>query len=130
MKKIWKCDMVGVDMINNLKICRENKRMTAKEVSEKIGVSKQAIYNMETGASNPSVDTQIKLAELYSASTDYLLGLTRFENFKAQYEYLQSLEGDELFAALDSLNINKWMTKDSEEYSKLDDGWYVAIRNN
>ena len=43
MKKIWKCDMVGVDMINNLKICRENKRMTAKEVSEKIGVSKQAI---------------------------------------------------------------------------------------
>lgn len=130
MKKIWKCDMVGVDMINNLKICRENKRMTAKEVSEKIGVSKQAIYNMETGASNPSVDTLIKLAELYSASTDYLLGLTRFENFKAQYEYLQSLEGDELFAALDSLNINKWMTKDSEEYSKLDDGWYVAIRNN
>ncbi len=117
-------------MINNLKICRENKRMTAKEVSEKIGVSKQAIYNMETGASNPSVDTLIKLAELYSASTDYLLGLTRFENFKAQYEYLQSLEGDELFAALDSLNINKWMTKDSEEYSKLDDGWYVAIRNN
>ena len=104
--------------------------MTAKEVSEKIGVSKQAIYNMETGASNPSVDTLIKLAELYSASTDYLLGLTRFENFKAQYEYLQSLEGDELFAALDSLNINKWMTKDSEEYSKLDDGWYVAIRNN
>lgn len=130
MKKIWKCDMVGVDMINNLKICRENKRMTAKEVSEKIGVSKQAIYNMETGASNPSVDTLIKLAELYSASTDYLLGLTRFENFKAQYEYLQSLEGDELFAALDSLNINKWMTKDGEEYSKLDDGWYVAIRNN
>lgn len=129
MKKIWKYDMVGVDMKNNLKICRENKSMTAKEVSEKIGVSKQAIYNMEAGASNPSVDTLIKLAELYSASTDYLLGLTRFENFKAQYEYLQSLEGDELFAALDALSINKW-TKNGEEYSKLDDGWYVAIRNN
>ena len=130
MKKIWKCDMVGVYMINNLKICRENKRMTAKEVSEKIGVSKQAIYNIEAGASNPSVDTLIKLAELYSASTDYLLGLTRFENFKAQYEYLQSLEGNELLAALDALRINKWMTKDGDEYSKLDDGWYVAIRNN
>lgn len=117
-------------MKNNLKICRENKSMNAKEVSEKIGVSKQAIYNMEAGASNPSVDTLIKLAELYSASTDYLLGLTRFENFKAQYEYLQSLEGDELFAALDALHINKWMTEDGDEYSKLDDGWYVAIRNN
>ena len=130
MKKIWKCDMVGVYMINNLKICRENKRMTAKEVSEKIGVSKQAIYNIETGVSNPSVDTLIKLAELYNVSTDYWIGLTNFENFKSQYEYLQSLEGDELFAALDALHINKWMTEDGEEYSKLDDGWYVAIRNN
>lgn len=130
MKKIWKYDMAGVDMKNNLKICRENKDMTAKEVSEKIGVTKQAVYNMEAGKSNPSVDTVIKLAELYSASTDYLLGLTRFENFKAQYEYLQSLEGNELLAALDALRINKWMTKDGDEYSKLDEGWYVAIRNN
>lgn len=69
-------------MKNNLKICRENKRMTAKEVSEKIGVSKQAIYNMEAGASNPSVDTLIKLAELYNVSTDYLIGLTNFENLR------------------------------------------------
>lgn len=117
-------------MKNNFKICRENKRMTAKEVSEKIGVSKQAIYNMEAGASNPSVDTLIKFVKLYNVSADYLLGLTNFENFKSQYEYLQLLEGEELFAALDSLNINKWMTKDGDEYSKLDDGWYVAIRNN
>jgi len=56
-----------------------------------------------------------------------LLGLTNFENFKSQYEHLQSLEGDELFAALDALSIKKW-TKNGEEYSKLDDGWYVAIR--
>ena len=117
-------------MINNLKICRENKNMTTKEVSEKIGVTKQAVYNMEAGKSNPSVDTLMKFAKLYSVSTDYLLGLTSFESFKSQYEYLQSLEGNELFAVLDSLNINKWMTKGGEEYSKLDDGWYVAIRNN
>lgn len=130
MMKIWKYDMAGVDMKNNLKICRENKDMTAKEVSEKIGVTKQAVYNMEAGKSNPSVDTLMKFAKVYSVSIDYLLGLTRFENFKAQYEYLQSLEGDELLAVLDALRINKWMTKDGEEYSKLDDGWYVAIRNN
>ena len=46
---------------------------------------------------------------------------------KGIVEYLQSLEGDELFAALDALSINKW-TKNGEEYSKLDDGWYVTIR--
>lgn len=117
-------------MKNNLKICRENKNMTAKEVSEKIGVTKQAVYNMEAGKSNPSVDTLMKLVKLYNVSADYLLGLTNFENFKSQYEHLQSLEGDELFAALDALHINKWMTEDGEAYSKLDDGWYVAIRNN
>ena len=103
--------------------------MTAKEVSKKIGVTKQAVYNMEAGKSNPSVDTLMKFAKLYSVSVDYLLGLTNFENFKSQYEHLQSLEGDELFAVLDALSINKW-TKNGEEYSKLDDGWYVAIRNN
>lgn len=101
--------------------------MTAKEVSKKIGVTKQAVYNMEAGKSNPSVDTLMKFAKLYSVSVDYLLGLTNFENFKSQYEHLQSLEGDELFAALDALSINKW-TKNGEEYSKLDDGWYVTIR--
>ena len=101
--------------------------MTAKEVSEKIGVTKQAVYNMEAGKSNPSVDTLMKLVKLYNVSADYLLGLTNFENFKSQYEHLQSLEGDELFAALDALSINKW-TKNGEEYSKLDDGWYVTIR--
>lgn len=116
-------------MKNNLKICRENKNMTAKEVSEKIGVTKQYVYNMEVGKSNPSVDTLMKLTELYNVSTDYLLGLTNFENFKSQYEYLQSLDDEDLFAALDALSINKW-TKNGEEYSKLDDGWYVAIRNN
>ena len=86
MKKIWKCDMAGVDMKNNLKICRENKNMTAKEVSEKIGVTKQAVYNMEAGKSNPSVDTLMKLVKLYNVSADYLLGLTNFENFKSQYD--------------------------------------------
>ena len=116
-------------MKNNLKICRENKNMTAKEVSKKIGVTKQAVYNMEAGKSNPSVDTLMKFAKLYSVSVDYLLGLTNFENFKSQYEHLQSLDGDQLFAVLDALSINKW-TKNGEEYSKLDDGWYVAIRNN
>ena len=70
MKKIWKCDMAGVDMKNNLKICRENKNMTAKEVSEKIGVTKQAIYNMENGTNHPSVEVLIKLSELYNVSTD------------------------------------------------------------
>lgn len=117
-------------MKNNFKICRENKNMTAKEVGKKIGVSKQTIYCMENGTNNPSVDTLIKLAELYNVSTDYLLGLTKFENFKLQYEYLQSLNDDDMLDALDALNIDKWMTKDGEEYSKMSDGWYIAIRGN
>lgn len=117
-------------MRNNFKICRKNKNMTAKEVSEKIGISKQAIYNMENGTNNPSIDILTKLAELYNVSTDYLLGLTNLENFKSQYEYLQALNDDDLFDALDVLNIDKWITKNGDKYSKMNDGWYVTIRDN
>lgn len=130
MKKIWKYDMAGVDMKNNLKICRKNKDMTAKEVSEKIGVTKQAIYNMENGTNHPSVEVLIKLSELYNVSTDYLLGLTKFENFASQYEYLQSLKGNDLFDTLDSLSINNWRTVDGESYSKMNNGWFITIKSN
>lgn len=110
-------------MKNNLKICRKNKRMTTKEVSEKICVSKQAIYNIETGVSNPSVDTLMKLAELYNVSTDYLLGPTNFENFKSQYEHLQEFAGNSLLYKdfmTDKFLATMRLTDLDKKFNKLD----------
>lgn len=115
--------------MNNLKKCRERKNFTVEEVSERIGVSKTAIYNIESGVNNPSIDNLIRLAELYNVSIDYLLGRTNFEDFKTQYEYLQNLDEDELYKKLDSLSIDRWVTKDGTIYSKLNGEWFVTIKD-
>ena len=115
--------------MNNLKKCRERKNFTVEEVSERIGISKTAIYNIESGVNNPSMDNLVRLAELYNVSIDYLFGRTNFEDFTTQYKYLQNLDGDELYKKLDSLNIDRWVTKDGTIHSKLNGEWFVTIKD-
>mgnify|MGYP004507005497 CR=1 FL=1 len=115
--------------MNNLKKCRERKNFTVEEVSERIGISKTAIYNIESGANNPSIDNLIRLAELYNVSIDYLLGRTNFEDFTMQYEYLQNLDEDELYKELDFLGIDRWATKDGTIHSKLNGEWFVIVKD-
>ena len=51
-------------------------------LAEKIGVSKQCVSNWESGYIQPSIDMLVRLARMFSVSTDYLLGLAdkRFLN--------------------------------------------------
>ncbi len=114
--------------MNNYKKCREIKNLTVKEVSKKLGISKTAIYNIEEGKSSPSVDNLMQIAKLYEVSIDYLLGNTRFRNFAEQYEYLQSLDENDLYEELDLLRIDEFTTKDLETYSKLNGEWFLTIR--
>lgn len=114
--------------MNNFKKCRKDRHLTMDKVANNICVNKDAIYRIENGKNNPSVANLLKLAELYKVSTDYLLGKTECENFAKQYEYLQSLEDDELLKELDLLNINEWTTKSGKIYSKLYGKWYITVR--
>ena len=45
-------------------------------LAEKAGISKQCVSNWENGYIQPSVDMLIKLSQLFSVSTDYILGLS------------------------------------------------------
>lgn len=115
-------------MNNNFKTCRINRNLSIREVSQKISISNQAIDSIEKGKNNPSTNTLLQFAELYKISTDYLLGRTNFDSFKSQYEYLQSLEQDDLFDALDLLNIDEWTTKRGDIYSKINGEWYITVK--
>jgi transcriptional regulator with XRE-family HTH domain len=44
------------------------------QVAQRLGVSKQAVSNWENDNIQPSIEMLIRLAELFSVSTDYLLG--------------------------------------------------------
>lgn len=116
--------------MNNFKECRERKNLTVEEVSEKLGISNTAIYNIEKGKNSPSVDNLVQLAELYEVSIDYLLGRIRFNNFAVQYEYLQALDEDDLCKELDLLHIDEFTTKDWKTYSKINGEWFITIKDN
>ena len=59
-------------MKNRLKEMRETKRLTQKEVGEKVGVSRQEINAIETGKFDPSIWLAYDLAKLFDLSIEEL----------------------------------------------------------
>lgn len=64
-----------MDFSHLLKELRTESKMTAKELSSKIGYSTNLIYDWEKGRAEPNCETLIKLAGIFDVSVDYLLGL-------------------------------------------------------
>lgn len=62
-------------MILAEKITEERKKngWSQEELAEKLGVSRQAVSKWESAGSVPDLQRVIQLAELFGASTDYLL---------------------------------------------------------
>ncbi|WP_422445628.1 helix-turn-helix domain-containing protein [Thermoanaerobacterium sp. DL9XJH110] len=56
-----------------LKKLRNERKMTQKELAERIGVSRATIAGYETKGKEPPYSTLIKLAEVLNCSIDYLL---------------------------------------------------------
>ena len=56
------------------KECREQAKLTQKEVAISLGVSIQSVSNWELGTREPSLETVLKLCDLYGITADYLLG--------------------------------------------------------
>lgn len=59
-----------------IKELRKQNEMQAKDVAEKIGITKQAMSLLEKGINTPSVETLNAIADLFNVPTDYLLGRT------------------------------------------------------
>lgn len=59
-------------------ICSERHRLglTQLEMADRIGVSVNAVSAWENGSFEPNINSLKKLSQLFSCSTDYLLGLT------------------------------------------------------
>lgn len=58
-----------------IRILRKSYNYNQQELAARLGVSKQSVSNWENGNILPSIDMLIKLAKLFSVSTDYMLGL-------------------------------------------------------
>ena len=62
---------IFVERLNTL--ITQNK-VTQKEISEQLGISRPAVSQFTTGASLPSIDKLTALADFFSVSLDYLVG--------------------------------------------------------
>ena len=67
-------EMLGIgDRLRMLRTCR---KLSLKQVSERLGVSVSALSEYELDVKNPSYKNLLKLARLYDVSCDYLIGNT------------------------------------------------------
>lgn len=67
-------------MGEKLKSLRMEKKLTQKQIADRIGLAISAVSSYESGSRYPSYDALIKLSRIYHVSTDYLLGITDKRN--------------------------------------------------
>lgn len=80
-----------VNMGDKLKTLRIEKKLTQKQVADRIGLAISAVSSYESGTRYPSYDTLVKLTRIFHVSTDYLLGITDKRNVD-----VSGLEEDEI----------------------------------
>ena len=66
---------MGERFNENLKIARERKGLSQKDIAEGIGVAKSTYSLYESGNREPNVQTIKKIADLLNVSADELLGI-------------------------------------------------------
>lgn len=60
---------------------RKSRKISQRELSEKIGVHRTNIARYETGVNEPPIDYIIKFCEFFEVSADYILGLPKNMNY-------------------------------------------------
>lgn len=60
---------------DKIKTLRESNSMTQNDIAKKLGITRSSVNAWEMGISVPSTMYIVELANLFSVSADYLLGL-------------------------------------------------------
>ncbi len=81
---------MGDKFNENLRIAREQRGLSQKEMSERIGVAKSTYSLYESGNREPNVQTIKKIADTLNVSADMLLGIEEDNNTIAAH-----FDGDE-----------------------------------
>ncbi|MBD5534023.1 MAG: helix-turn-helix transcriptional regulator [Lachnospiraceae bacterium] len=83
----------------NIKQLRMARNLSQVDLAKALGVTKQSISNWENNNIQPSIDMLIHLAEYFSVSTDYLLGLDQ-----RKYVEISGLTDQQLAHIADIIN--------------------------
>lgn len=62
---------------DRIKFLREQKEYTQTELAKKLGITRSSVNAWEQGISVPSTQYIVELSNIFSVSTDYLLGVDK-----------------------------------------------------
>ena len=65
---------------NNLKLLRDDKRKTIREVAAETDIGQTAVWKMESGIQEISSQYLEKFMKYYNCTADYVLGFSSFRN--------------------------------------------------
>lgn len=57
-----------------IKDLRKRRKLSQRELAEKLNVSQQTVGSWETGRSEPNSEMMVRLADYFGVTTDYILG--------------------------------------------------------
>lgn len=87
-------------MLNErIKELRISHHMNQVEFAKKLNVTKQSVSNWENNNIQPSIDMLVKIAQTFSVSTDYLLGLDNKKRIEITH-----LDDEQLFHVQSIIN--------------------------
>ncbi len=75
---------------NRIQILRKSRHMSQEELGEKMFVSRQTVSQWETGQTLPSIDSLIKLHEIFGVTVDEILGISVEENHPNAHDQSES----------------------------------------
>lgn len=65
-----------MDFATRLNLLMEEKKITQKALADHLGITRQAVAQYLAGNTRPNIDILVKIAQFFSVSADYLLGLS------------------------------------------------------
>ena len=71
-------------LADKIKRLRNDNNITQAELAGKLNITRSAVNSWEMGSSIPSTEMIVKLARLFSVSTDYLLGVDNIETISVE----------------------------------------------
>ena len=90
--------------MGNLKILREKINLNKKEMAKKLDIEERTYLNYENGKTEPDIKTQIKIADYFNVSLDYLCGRNYTENLPMLSS--QDKEAIKMFCSLNDKQKN------------------------
>ena len=68
---------MNYQLSGQIRALRKSRKMSQVELASQLNVTKQSVCNWENDNIQPSIEMLVRLAGIFSVSTDYLLGLDK-----------------------------------------------------